>query len=154
LLIWLEGTALAQWVGLSFYAYPALLALHITGLAVVVGIFFMRDLRLLGLIKQPSPADFLKPVRLAYAGFLLNAVSGFMLFTSQASIFAASTSFRFKIAFIALGMILAWQIQKRLALLLAKDHEQIPPNTRLLAAVSILCWVAAIIAGRLIAYLG
>lgn len=148
--IWLEGTSLAQWVGLSLYAYPGLLALHITGLAIVVGIFFMRDLRLLGLLKVPSPADFQKPVRLAYAGFLLNAISGFMLFTSQASIFAASNSFRFKIAFIALGMILAWQIQKRLA----QISDEVPPNIRLLAGASLLCWISAIIAGRLIAYLG
>ncbi len=148
--LWLEGTALAQWVGLSLYAYPGLLALHITGLAVVVGIFFMRDLRLLGVLKVPAPADFRKPVQLAYAGFLLNAISGFMLFTSQATIFAASTSFRFKIAFIALGMILAWQIQKRLA----SATDAVSTNTRLLAAASLFCWLAAIVAGRLIAYLG
>lgn len=148
--IWLEGTSLAQWVGLSLYAYPALLALHITGLAVVVGIFFMRDLRLLGILKVPSPADFRKPVHLAYAGFLLNAISGFMLFTSQATIFAASTSFRFKIFFIVLGMVLAVQIQKRLV----STGEVVAPNTRLLAVASLLCWIAAIIAGRLIAYLG
>ena len=148
--LWLEGTALAQWVGLSLYAYPALLAIHITGLAIVVGIFFMRDLSLLGVVKVLAPADFQKPGRLAYAGFLLNAISGFMLFTSQASIFAASTSFRFKIAFIALGMILAWQIQKRLAMV----GEEVSPNIRLLAVASLACWVSAIIAGRLIAYLG
>jgi len=148
--LWLEGTALAQWVGLSLYAYPALLAIHITGLAIVVGIFFMRDLSLLGVVKVLAPPDFQKPGRLAYAGFLLNAVSGFMLFTSQASIFAASTSFRFKIAFIALGMILAWQIQKRLATV----SEVVSPNIRLLAAASLVCWISAIIAGRLIAYLG
>lgn len=148
--LWLEGTALAQWVGLSLYAYPALLAIHITGLAVVVGIFFMRDLCLLGVVKALAPADFQKPGHLAYAGFILNAVSGFMLFTSQASIFAASTSFRFKIVFIALGMILAWQIQKRLATV----SEEVSPNIRLLTAASLACWVVAIIAGRMIAYLG
>ena len=38
MLLWLESTGIAQWVGLSLYAYPSLLALHITGLAVVVGI--------------------------------------------------------------------------------------------------------------------
>lgn len=148
--LWLEGTALAQWVGLSLYAYPALLAIHITGLAIVVGIFFMRDLSLLGVVKGLTPADFQKPGHLAYAGFLLNAVSGFMLFTSQASIFAASPSFRFKIAFIALSMILAWQLQKRLA----TRGEEDSLNIRILAAASLACWVSAIIAGRLIAYLG
>lgn len=149
--VWLESTALAQWVGLSLYAYPALLALHITGLAVVVGIFFMRDLRLVGLLSNPSPRDFLKPGRLAYGGFALNAISGFMLFTSQATIFAVSTAFRVKISFILMGMILAWQIQRRLRSI---ADEHVDTRTRLLAGLSLICWLVAIIAGRLIAYLG
>jgi hypothetical protein len=150
-LLWLESTGIAQWVGLSLYAYPSLLALHITGLAVVVGIFLMRDLRLLGLLRNPAPGDFIKPARLAWAGFALNAISGFMLFSSQASIFALSNAFRFKISFILLGMVLAVLIQRRLQ---GSLDETVDDRTRLLAGISLLCWLAAIIAGRLIAYLG
>lgn len=148
-MLWLENTALAQWVGLSLYAYPGLLALHVTGLAIVVGVFFMRDLTLLGVVNGPRPADFILPVRLAFAGFVLNAVSGVLLFSSQASIFAISTAFRVKLTFIVLGMILAWQIQKRLV-----TGMVVTNGVRILAAASLLCWVLAIVAGRLIAYLG
>lgn len=149
--LWLENTGIAQWVGLSLYAYPSLLAVHILGLAVVVGVFLMRDLRLVGLLRHPAPNNFLAPARLAWAGFALNTVSGFMLFSSQASIFAVSTAFRFKISFIFLGMVLAVVIQRRLREIAG---ETVDNNTRLLAGVSLLCWFSAIIAGRLLAYLG
>ena len=56
--VWLETTPIAQWVALSLWAYPALLSLHIIGLAIVVGIFSMRDLRLLGITKGIEPSVF------------------------------------------------------------------------------------------------
>ncbi|MDP6653671.1 MAG: hypothetical protein QGF90_16445 [Gammaproteobacteria bacterium] len=42
---WLESTQVAQWVGLSLLAYPMLLSIHVVGLAMVVGLFSIRDLR-------------------------------------------------------------------------------------------------------------
>ena len=68
---WLENTPVALWVGLSLWAYPLLLAVHIVGLAVVVGIFSMRDLRLLGCFPGLAPAAFLPLSRLAWVGFNL-----------------------------------------------------------------------------------
>ena len=152
--IWLENTDLAMWVGLSLWAYPSLLALHIVGLAVVVGIFAMRDLSLLGVARGVLPAQFVIPVRLAFAGFVLNAISGFLLFTSQASIFAASTAFQVKISCIVIGMLLAWRIQRRLSASGGEGEDATVASTYWLAAASLACWLLAISAGRLIAYLG
>ena len=56
--LWLENTPVALWVSLSLWAYPMLLSVHIVGLAMVVGLFSMRDLRLLGLFPQLQPSAF------------------------------------------------------------------------------------------------
>ena len=45
---WIEGTQVALWVGESLWAYPFMLSLHVIGLAIVVGVIVMLDLRLLG----------------------------------------------------------------------------------------------------------
>ncbi len=152
---WLENTAVALWVGESLWAYPLLLSLHIVGLAVVVGIFSMRDMRLLGLFPAIQPAAFLSLNKLAWTGFGLNAVSGFLLFTSQATTFIASTPFLVKIGCIAIAMVLAAIIQYRLRKeLLGKiEKHTVIKSTRTIAAASISLWMAAIFAGRLIAYL-
>lgn len=152
MLLWIENTAIAQWVGLSYWAYPFLLCLHITGLAIVVGIFFMRDLRVLGLARELDARIFLTLNRLAWAGFVLNLVSGLLLFSSQATIFVQSTPFLVKITCIAAAMVLAaWQ-QSRLRRELAANGG-ISLALKSTAACSLTLWVAAISAGRLIAYL-
>lgn len=152
--LWLESTPIAQWVALSLWAYPALLAVHIVGLAVVVGIFALRDLRLLGLFSAIRPDAFLPLSKLAWAGFVLNAVSGVMLFTSQAVTFVNNVPFLIKISAIVAGMVLAGVIQSRLRHELAGDGARVLSTaTRAIAAVSLALWTVAIIAGRLIAYL-
>lgn len=151
---WLETTPIAMWVGLSLWAYPMLLAVHIVGLAIVVGIFSMRDMRLLGLFPGLRPVAFLPLSKLAWIGFIINAISGILLFTSQAVTFVNNTPFLIKIVAILAGMALAGVIQSRLRseLVGVESVDEISGSTRTIAAVSLACWVTAIIAGRLIAY--
>ncbi len=152
--VWLETTPIAQLVALSLWAYPALLSLHIIGLAIVVGIFSMRDLRLLGIAHGVEPTAFISLGKLAWIGFTINALSGILLFTSQATIFITSIPFLLKISFITVGMVLAVIIQTRLSNLLVDDGyiNSVDRTTRFLAAISMSLWIGAIIAGRLIAY--
>ncbi|GJM14613.1 MAG: membrane protein [Pseudohongiella sp.] len=151
----LEMSAVAQWVGLSLWAYPLLLSAHIVGLAIVVGIFSMRDLRLLGLFPGLRADSFLTLGKLGWVGFIINAVSGILLFTSQAVTFISSTPFLIKISCIVAGMVMAGIIQARLRGELASGDGdmQLRKSTKLIALASLTLWVAAIIAGRLIAYL-
>ena len=152
---WLENTSVALWVGESLWAYPFWLSLHVIGLAVVVGIFSMRDLRLLGMFRGLRPAAFLSLSKFAWIGFIVNAISGGFLFTSQATTFVNSTPFLLKISFIVVGMVLATVIQSRLRgeLADADGDATIGGSTKLIALLSLLCWMAAIVTGRLIAYL-
>ena len=148
----LENSLVAIWVSESLWAYPLLLSVHIIGLAAVVGIFSLRDLRLLGLFSSLSPNAFIPLAKLAWAGFALNAVSGFMLFSSQASTFVSSIPFLTKICSIAMAMVLAGLIQSRLAAM-QEDGSSALFAVKCLALISLVLWLTAIIAGRLIAYI-
>jgi hypothetical protein len=114
----------------------------------------MRDMRLLGLFSGIHPAAFLPLSKLARVGFIINAISGILLFTSQAVTFVNNTPFLLKISCVAAGMVLAEVIQSRLRseLALATGELKISGSTRLIAMVSLSCWLAAIVAGRLVAY--
>jgi hypothetical protein len=152
---WLEGTSVAIWVAESLWGYPFMLGLHVIGLAIVVGTFVMRDLRLLGFFEgiQYDSLDSLR--KLGWAGFLVNAVSGCFLFSSQATTFIHSTPFLLKISMIFLAAIMGGVIQNRLR------NEgtswdgagAAAGSVRILASLSIALWMGAIIAGRLTAYL-
>lgn len=150
---WLENTRVAIWVAESLWAYPVLLSLHIVGLAMVVGIFVMRDLRLLGYFERLRPTAFLPISKLAWIGFLINATSGLLLFTSQAVTFVNSKPFLIKISAIVAAMVMAGLIQSRLRAELAAGATSVKATTRIFARLSLGLWMTAIIAGRLIAYL-
>jgi hypothetical protein len=92
---------------------------------------------------------------MAWMGFIINAVSGILLFTSQAVTFISSTPFLLKLACIIAGMVMAGVIQSKLRGELADSGEEavMKGSIKTLAAASLLLWVTAIIAGRLIAYL-
>jgi hypothetical protein len=152
---WLEGTSVAIWVGESLWGYPFMLGLHVIGLAIVVGTFVMRDLRLLGLFDgiQYDSLDSLR--KLGWTGFLINAVSGCFLFSSQATTFIHSTPFLLKISMIFLAAIMGGVIQNRLRNEGASwdGAGAAATSVRAMALLSIVLWMGAIIAGRLTAYL-
>ncbi len=153
---WLETTALAIWVGESLWGYPIMLGMHAIGLAIVVGIFIMLDLRILQVIRDVSFDAFLSLFRLAWIGLLVNTISGSALFTSQASTFVESAPFLIKISSVIAGVIVGIVIQRRLKLRAADwdiADTNIESSARALAALSLVCWIGAIFAGRLIAYL-
>ena len=153
---WLENTPVALWVGESLYGYPFMLGLHAVGLAIVVGIFSMRDLRLLGLFSGISYASIDSLKKLAWTGFSINAISGCFLFTSQATTFVSSTPFLLKISMIFLAAICAAVIQNRMhneASAWDGSGTAAVGSIRAVAAVSLSLWMGAIISGRLVAYL-
>jgi len=151
----LETTEIATWVAVSLWGYPIMLSLHVVGLAVVVGIFSMRDLSLLGVFSGIQPSAFLGLGKLGWVGFIINALSGFALFASQATVFVTSVPFLVKIACIVAGMVLAGIIQSRLReeASLGDSSVAISKSTKIIAVISLMFWLAAIIAGRLIAYI-
>jgi hypothetical protein len=153
---WLEGTAIALWVGESLWGYPIMLSMHAVGLAIVVGIFVMRDLRLLGRFEGIRYGSLERLVKLGWVGFVINAISGVFLFTSQATIFISSTPFLLKIAMIFIAAILGAVIQTRVrgeAVEWDQSGRVAVKSVRVLASISIALWAGAIISGRLVAYL-
>lgn len=151
---WMEQTSLAIWVGESLWGYPILIGAHSVGLAIVVGTLTMIDLRLLNNFTGIRFEAMTGLLRLAWAGFLINAMSGIALFTSQATTFATNRPFLIKIALIILAAIFTAVIQQRLRDSAADwNDEGVPGAVRAFAVGSICCWLGAIIAGRLTAYI-
>mgnify|MGYP001605146651 CR=1 FL=1 len=148
----LEMTEIALWVGESVWGYPIMLSLHVVGLAILVGIFSMFYLRIMGAFSGIGLQAFLPLVKYAWVGFLINAVAGIALFTSQATTFVESLPFLIKIGLISLGVIFAAFIQSEVRKH-SETNTHISVTVKSLAVLSMAVWIGAIISGRLIAYL-
>lgn len=154
-LTWLEATDYANWIRVSTVGYPLMITLHAAGLAVMVGLSFALDLRLLGKFQGMPYSSLYKLMKVAWIGFLINTISGSSLFTSQAaSNYAHNTQFWLKMFFVILAAILVLWTQIIVKRRSADWASALPPlGVRILAGATIAAWSGAIISGRLIAYL-
>lgn len=148
LLAWLAETPLADWMRLSRWGYAVVNALHVLGIALLVGAIAALDLRLLGWRRQlalGALARLLQPV--AIAGLVLALGAGALLFLADPADYAAMPLFRLKLVLIALA------IGNALALNLGPGLAGASPRRRRLAgALSLALWLAVLAAGRFLAF--
>ena len=148
---WLQNTSLAIFVAETLWAYPLLETLHTLGMALLLGTLGLINLRVLGYkrVLPLLPTADLLPI--AWVGFTINAISGLLLFTSDAVNFFMSITFRLKITLIILAGINAAILSRRIyAGTIGEVVES--TGTRALAAISLVFWVVAVICGRIYAY--
>jgi hypothetical protein len=149
----LQESALGHVMRSSPSLYPAVEILHIIGFVVLVGSILALDLRLLGLgraIAIPPMAQLLLP--LSRAGFVLAIGMGFLLFSADASHVVKNPAFQSKLLLIAAALVNVviahsgpWRHVK-------SWHDKAPVAAKATALISLVLWLGAICAGRLIAY--
>jgi hypothetical protein len=152
----LEGSGLSQWVRQSgsLWAFPGILLMHTYGMAVLVGIIAGIDLKILGLMPALPLAPLKKFLPLVWIAFWVNAVTGTVLLAADATTKLTNLDFGIKMAFIVLAVINQLLIQKRVFGDPEVDRRPFSSNAKMLAAMSLVCWLGAITAGRLLAYVG
>src|SRR5262245_3563618 len=161
MLDWLQNTPVSEWVATSDLGYPILLAIHSMGMAIVVGILVMLDLRVLGFAKGIPVSAFRTLMPVAWVGFAVNLVSGTLLFMSLATHMISNWPFLSKMASICIGGVVSWVLWRNLE---AEGWAAAPAGgvpaidaapsqtARAMAIVSMAVWLGAILFGRMIAY--
>ena len=153
-LTWLQDQSIAIWVAESesLWAYPTVLALHTLGLSVLVGANVVIDFRFLGLSPTTPVAAFRSLFGLMWGAFLVNALTGVLLFMAQARIKGVSVVFYIKLAFIALAIVVLVRIRRVVFGAVAAPEAPLPASAKTLGALSLVLWTGATVAGRLMAY--
>jgi hypothetical protein len=151
----IESFGLATWLRSSAWGYPAVETLHITGLSLLFGSAVAFDLRLLGvasLLPVHAVARFLLP--LARVGFGLAVVSGLGLFMMQARTFAVMPLFFMKMAAVAIAVANTLVFHRGIFTSVGRWSyaSRTPRPARVAAIVSLVCWTAALVCGRFLAY--
>ena len=150
----LEASAFSTWLreSSSIWAYPAVLTLHTIGLAVLVGANWALDLRLLGVGEAIPLSALYKSFRVMWIGFWINTVSGVALFAADATTKGSTMLFLGKLGLVAIGVVVI-VITRRVVYGRGVEVASVTPTARALAVSSMVVWVAAIAAGRMMAYL-
>ena len=156
-LLWLESTALSQWVvgSDSIFAFPGILTIHAIGMGFAVGINAALDLRILGVAPGVGLADMRRFVPFLWFGFWLNAVSGVLLLIGYPTKALTNPVFYLKLTLIAVGMVLFVRMSRRVFRnpeFIREPDQASSQRLRRLALVSLICWTGAITSGRFLAY--
>lgn len=151
-LLSIQNSSFAEW--LSQGIYPIVLTLHSVGLAILVGLLIVIDLRVLGFSGGLPIASLRGYMKVVWIGFWTNAATGTLLFCISPDKLFDSTLFRFKLTFIGVGLLLGALLNSSLLRRGDEFAATAPPSAqqRALAMLSIACWIAAIFTGRWLAY--
>lgn len=146
---WLETTALSLWVreAPTMFAFPFILILHAWGMGIIAGGNAAIGLRILGFAPRVPLSAMAKFYPVMWFGFVINAISGFLLLMGYPTKALTNPVFYLKLACIAAGMVLMSWLRRRIV-----PQEPSSGNSKALAAVSLIVWAGAIVSGRLLAY--
>ncbi|UEM06382.1 hypothetical protein JL101_013415 [Skermanella rosea] len=102
----LEHSALGETLRQALWLYPAANVLHVLAVVAMVGSIFAFDLRIMGVARSlplAALARLLLPI--AAGGFAVAAVTGFLLFTADATAVWNNPVFVYKLGLIGLGLV-------------------------------------------------
>ena len=154
---WLQGSALGHAMRESgVWTYGVVNLFHILGVASLFGAVVVLDLRLLGVWRKVSLPAISKPtVPVGAAGFVIAALSGVCLLATKATEYVGNPFLYIKFPAIGLGLLnvlalsslTAWK-QHRIRELSSQEQSKLA----VFGGISLLCWLTAISAGRMIGY--
>jgi hypothetical protein len=153
---WLETTAVARLVTESQWGFQILVAAHLLGLTLSVGMIIWFDLRLLGRTMTAVPVSvvYRRIAPWALSGFAVMFVSGVMLFAGYATAAYGNVFFRIKLIALALAFLnaAAYHLHTERRIVAWDVGAATPWAARAAGLISLAVWLTVIIAGRSMSY--
>ena len=152
----LESSGLATRIRESLFLFPLIESIHVFGLALVFGTIAIIDLRLLGIASTRRPfqrmaSDILK---WTWAAFALTALTGVLMFITNAPVYYHNFYFRTKMLLLVLTGINMLVFERTAGRTIHTwDNNPSPPRVgKVVAALSLAMWIGVIFMGRLIGF--
>jgi hypothetical protein len=152
----LEASGLAGRIRDSVFLFPMIESTHVIGLSLVFGTIAIIDLRLLGIAStqrsfQRMASDILK---WTWGAFALTALTGSLMFITNASVYYHNLFFRMKMLLLALTGInmLFFELTAGRTIHGWDQAPSAPRAGKAVAALSLAMWIGIICMGRLIGF--
>ena len=137
------------------WLWPTCETIHFAGLALLLGVAGMFDLRLLGFMKGVSLRSAKRFVPWAMVGFAVNLLTGLIFLISQPQQYATNLSMWLKVLFLLIAGVNAMLFETSFSdrLMALEPDAEMPLSARLIGAVSLISWFAVLYFGRMLPYL-
>jgi hypothetical protein len=151
----IEHSALSEFVRGGSFAFPLILTAHVLGAGFIAGTCAVVALRLLGVARGVPVSLFQYFYPVLWSALALNVVSGLLLLDAYPYKAFTNPVYYAKLSFIGLGIYVAIRIRDdvlRAPVWRPGLRTAVLANPKTLAVVSLTCWAAVLIWGRLLAY--
>jgi hypothetical protein len=153
---WLEQTGVGTSIRESLWLFPIIETVHIFGIILLVGATSILDLRLMGLTFRDESVSKLAErfIPWALVGFIIQVITGFLLFSSEATKMYVNLGFQIKMVLIIIAGInaLIFHAVAYKSVGTWENDRVGPLSARAAGLISILLWFGIVAAGRWIAY--
>ena len=152
---WLDRTAVGVGIRQSLWLFPAIETVHLLGMAALMAAVTILDLRLLGwFLPHQKRSDLVaRMIPWVWISFGVQAVTGVLLFSSEAVKVYSNPAFRVKMLLLLLAGVQALIFQTVVSSRLAQwDETSLPIFVRAMGLISILLWMGVVTAGRFIGF--
>jgi hypothetical protein len=153
---WLEQSAVGASVRQSLWLFPAIETAHLLGMAALLAAVGAFDLRLIGVVLRNQSLTCLSSRLLpwAWAAFVVQVITGGLLFSSEAARMVVNPAFRLKMVLILLAGMHAFAFHFVSRRNLTAWSSPTPPvAARVAGSVSLLLWIGVVAAGRWIGFI-
>jgi hypothetical protein len=145
---WVGSTWVSATISSSNWLFPAIEAVHIVALALLLGAIVMLNMRLLGLTMRTKPSGqlYAELAPWTFASLAVILTTGALLFSSEAMKAYGSDPFHVKMLLLAAAIAFHFTLYRRIAMLSSSWMSK--PA----ACVSLVLWFGVGLAGRAIGF--
>jgi hypothetical protein len=151
----ISNSPMAIYMAEDPFAFPTVETFHVISLVIVFGSILLVDLRLMGLASRDYSISGLSRTILpiTWVAFLVAAITGGLLFASNAYGYFGNTAFRIKLVLLVLAglnmLVFHFVTQRRGNL---DGPGLVPGGARLAGLLSAMLWIGIIACGRWIGF--
>src|SRR5688572_15584978 len=152
----LKATTLSHWMLQSPWLWPLCEMLHFVGLALLIGVVGLMDLRLLGWFRRVPVAAVHSLIPWGILGFVINLVTGAMFFIGAPEQYIDNVAWGYKVAFLAVAglNVLYFETTQSGGAMKIGAGEDTPPRLKLVGAVLLFSWFMVLYWGRMLPFIG
>jgi uncharacterized protein YacL len=142
---WVQSSGIAATIGQSQLLTGFLSAIHLLGLALLVGSTLVSSLRLLGVILPDRPVAEVTSAqgRGIVIGLVISVVSGLLLFAPKAATAVQNGIFQIKMLLLCTAAVFYFAVYRHVA----RGGDDAPLQQRVAGALGVLLWLGVVSAG-------
>ena len=156
--LWIKSTGIGAPMTTLVWLWPLCETLHFIGLALLIGVAGLFDLRMLGFMRRVSLAAVMDLRAWAAVGLGINLVTGVMFFVGAPDQYIHNPAWWAKVAFILIAglNILAFELSPRTKALVAQvgPGDNTPLRLKLAGGISLFSWFSVLYFGRMLPFIG